>query len=77
MYVYVRNLSPETSVSELRGCFESFGTVADVTISTYRLGGMAKAFGQVEMSSHDHAWAAITGLHGKELRGNLLKVNDA
>jgi RNA recognition motif-containing protein len=77
MNIYVRNLSPETSVSELRGCFENFGTVADVTISTYKLRGVAKAFGQVEMSSHDHAQAAIAGLRGKELGGNLLKVNDA
>ncbi len=76
MNIHVRNLSPETSLSEFRGSFEVFGKVADVTISTYRISGAAKAFGQVEMLSNDHAQAAIAGLQGKALGGNLLNVQE-
>jgi RNA recognition motif-containing protein len=74
MNIYVRNLSPETSMSALRGCFEVCGRVADVSIGRYKIGGTSKAFGQVEMSSNDQAIAAIDGLQGKELDGHLLDV---
>lgn len=76
MNICVRNLSPETSLSELFGCFERFGKVTDVTISTYKVDGVAKRFGQVEMRSNDHGRAAIAGLQGKELGGYLLKVQE-
>jgi RNA recognition motif-containing protein len=29
------------------------------------------------MPSNEHAQAAIAGLHGKELAGNMVKVNEA
>jgi RNA recognition motif-containing protein len=74
MNIYVRNLSPETSRSELFGCFETFGKVTDVTISTYKVSGESRGSGFVEMPSNDHALAAIAGLQGKELCGNLLKI---
>jgi RNA recognition motif-containing protein len=74
MNIYVRNLSPETSRSELLGCFETFGKVTDVTISTYKVEGVSRSSGFVEMPSHEHALAAIAGLQGKELGGNLLKI---
>lgn len=76
MNIYVGNLSPETSAAELRGCFETFGPVAEVSISAYKVHGVAKGFGQVEMPSVDHAQAAIIGMQGKELAGNLLKVQE-
>ncbi len=74
MNIYVRNLSPETLRSELLGCFGMFGEVTDVTISTYRIEGEFRASGFVEMPSHEHGLAAIASLQGKELRGNLLKI---
>ena len=76
MNIYVGNLSTETLVAELRGCFESFGPVAKVSISAYTVHGVAKGFGQVEMSSDEHANVAIAGMHGKELAGNLLRVQE-
>lgn len=76
MNICVRSLSPETSLSELFGCFETFGKVTEVTTSTYKVDGVAKRFGQVEMRSNGHGQAAIAGLQGKELRGNLLKVQE-
>ena len=76
MNIYVGNLSPVTSLAELRGCFEIFGEVAEVSISAYKIHGVPKGFGQVEMPSTEHAQAAIAALQGKELAGNLLKVQE-
>jgi RNA recognition motif-containing protein len=74
MNIYVRNLSSETSRSELLGCFEKFGKVTNVTISTYKLKGKSRALGFVEMPSNAQGQAAITSLQGIELCGNLLKI---
>jgi hypothetical protein len=76
MTIHVGNLSPATSLTELRGCFEIYGKVADVTISAFTVCGVAKGCGQVEMLFDDHAHAAIAGLQGKALDGNLLKVTE-
>jgi RNA recognition motif-containing protein len=74
MNIYVRNLSPETSRSELLECFKVFGAVTDVAISTYKVEGESRASGFIEMPSEEHALAAIAGLQGKELSGNLLQI---
>ena len=74
--IYVRNLSPETSPSELLGCFEIYGKVREVTISTYKVEGESRGSGFVEMPSHEHGLAAVAALHGKELCGNLLRIHE-
>ena len=76
MNIYVGNLSPATSLAELRGCFEPFGPVAECSISAYKVHGEAKGFGQVDMPSSDHAQAAIAAMQGSELGGNVLKVQE-
>lgn len=76
MNIYVRNLSPETLHSELLGCFEMFGKVTEVSISTYKVEGKSLASGFVEMPSHEHGLAAIAGLQGKEVRGYLLTLKE-
>ncbi|MDH3892419.1 MAG: RNA-binding protein [candidate division Zixibacteria bacterium] len=74
MNIYIRNLSPKTLCSELLGCFEAFGKVEDVSISTYTVEGQSRAPGFVEMSSKKQGLEAIAGLHGRELSGNLLQI---
>jgi len=76
MNVYVGNLSPQTSLSTLRGSFEIFGTVANATISTYIINGIPRSLGVIEMPSRANGQAAIAGMQGKELSGNLLKVHE-
>ncbi len=76
MTIYVGNLSPETSLSVLRSCFEVFGKVTDVAISTYKVEGKFKGSGLVEMPTNDRGQAAIAGLQGKVLGGNLLTVRE-
>ncbi len=76
MKIYVGNLSPVTSRSELLECFEEFGKVTDATIGSYRMENTSKGFGQVEMPSSYQGRAAIAAMQGSELDGNLLKVHE-
>ena len=76
MNICVRNLSPETPLSELLGCFETFGKVMDVTISTYKVDGQYRSLGFIEMPSNDHGRLAIASLKGKEVAGKLLDVQE-
>ena len=75
MNIYVRNVSPTTSREELMDCFEEYGAVSDVSVSTYTVGGKWRASGFVEMSSNVQGQAAIDGLQDKELGGHLLKIH--
>lgn len=74
--IYIRNLSPWTSLSELRGYFEVFGEVKDATICTYQSKGESRCLGFMKMPINDRGHAAIAGLQGKELDGNLLQIED-
>ena len=74
MNIYVQNLSPTTSREELIGCFEEYGAVSDVTVSTYTVEGKSRASGFVDMFSNVQGQAAIDGLQGQELGGNLLRI---
>lgn len=77
MKIYVGNLPPETTEEQLRGSFEEFGQVTSLNIVKDRDSGRSRGFAFVEMSSDEHGQKAITDLHGKDLGGHLLKVNEA
>ncbi len=77
MNIYVGNLSYDVTEANLRVAFEAFGAVTSVSLITDQLTGRPKGFGFVEMPSATDAQAAITGLHGKALRGRTLTVNEA
>jgi len=77
MNIYVGNLSNSTLERQLRETFEKFGKVASVDLNSSKDEGKQRTYGFVEMPSNEHARAAIAGLHGKELSGSLLKVNEA
>lgn len=74
MNIYVGNLPPDISLSALRGWFEVFGRVTDVTISTFRIHGETRTLGFIDMPSGTHAQAAIASLEGKVLGGSQLSV---
>jgi len=76
MNIHVGNVSPETSVSVLRGWFEAFGRVTDVSISTYRVNDQSRSVGCIEMPSHNQGQAAIAGLRGKERDGAFLTTRE-
>ncbi len=76
MHINVINLSPTTSREELFDCFAEYGVVSDVSVSTYTVKGILRATGLVEMPSNVQAQAAIDGLQGTKLAGNLLEIQE-
>jgi RNA recognition motif-containing protein len=77
MKLYVGNLSFKTTEDELRALFEEFGEVTSASLVMDRETGRPRGFGFIEMSNADQAQAAITALHGKNIGGRDLTVNEA
>jgi cold-inducible RNA-binding protein len=75
--LFVGNMSFQTTESDLRALFESFGQITRVHIATDRETGRARGFAFVEMANDAEAAKAIAGLDGKEVGGRNLKVNEA
>ena len=74
--MFVGNLSFQTTESDVSDAFAQFGAVESVAIITDRETGRSKGFGFVVMSEED-ANKAIAKLHGSELSGRALTVNEA
>lgn len=77
MKVYVGNLSPESTEQELRDLAAPFGKLDSVALVMDKATGKARGFGFVEFGSDAEGNAAIAGLHGREVRGKTLTVNQA
>ena len=77
MNIYVGNMSYDVTEDDLRAAFEAFGAVASVSIIKDQYSGQSKGFSFVEMPAASEAQAAISGLHGTELMGRTLNVNEA
>lgn len=75
--LYVGNLPYSVRDDELKQQFESFGQVVSAEVLMERGTDRSKGFGFVEMGSEADAQAAIEGLHGKEMKGRALVVNEA
>lgn len=77
MKLYVGNISFQTTETLLEDAFARFGSVTDVAIMTEAGSGRSRGFGFVTMSSASEGQAAIEGLHGRDLDGRNLTVNEA
>jgi RNA recognition motif-containing protein len=75
--LYVGNLSYSVDNAALEGMFVPYGTVQSANIITDRDTGRSKGFGFVEMANDSQAQAAIDALHGKDIGGRSLTVNEA
>lgn len=75
--LYVGNLTYGVTDSDLQRMFEPFGSVQSAQVIMDRDTGRSKGFGFVEMGSEAEAKAAIAGMHGKEVEGRALTVNEA
>jgi RNA recognition motif-containing protein len=73
--LYVGNLPFTTTNDELKDIFSEFGEVTSANVITDRDTGRSRGFGFVEMSSG--AESAIEALHGQDLSGRPLTVNEA
>ena len=76
MKLYVGNLSKQITDAQLSDLATPYGALVSANVATER-GGESKGFGFVEYSNADEARAAITGLDGRDVNGQALKVNEA
>ena len=77
MKVYVGNLSKQITDAQLKDLAAPYGTLVSAEVATERSSGASKGFGFIEFSSGEEAQAAITGLDGREVEGQALKVSEA
>ena len=73
--LYIANLPTEVTETELKELFATTGAVLSASIATDKATGNQRGFAFVEMSTEDEAKAAVTAIHGKDLRGNAITVN--
>ena len=77
MKVYVGNLSKQVTDVQLNELASPYGKPVSANVATERSSGESKGFGFIEFGTDDEAKAAITGLDGRDLNGQTLKVNEA
>lgn len=75
--LYVGNLPYSVRDGELEQTFSQFGAVVSAKVMMERDSGRSKGFGFVEMASEAEAQAAINGMHGQDMGGRSLVVNEA
>ncbi len=75
--LYVGNLNYAVDNMDLERIFTPHGAVLSARVILDRITGRSRGFGFVEMDSEHDAQAAISALHGKEMSGRNLTVNEA
>jgi RNA recognition motif-containing protein len=75
--LYVGNLPYSFRDSDLEQTFGQYGAVSSAKVMMERDTGRSKGFGFVEMGSDAEAQAAISGVHGQNMGGRDLVVNEA
>jgi RNA recognition motif-containing protein len=77
MKLYVGNLSKQINDAQLNDLATPFGKLVSANVATERSSGESKGFGFIEFTTADEGRAAITGLDGRDVNGQNLKVNEA
>jgi len=75
--LYVGNLSPNTTESQILELFKQSGNVTSCQLIMDKVTNKSKGFAFVEMGSEAEAAKALSDRSGKELDGRALKVNEA
>jgi len=75
--LYVGNLSYNTTENQLQDLFAEHGPVTSVDLIMDKFSGRPRGFGFVTMENQDQATAAIAAIHGKNVDGRDLTVNEA
>ena len=75
--LYVGNLSFNTTENDLQDAFAAHGEVSEVNLMVDRMTGRSRGFAFVTMATPDGAKTAIDAMHGKQLDGRPLTVNEA
>jgi RNA recognition motif-containing protein len=77
MKLYVGNLSKQVTDAQLNELATPYGTPMSANVATERKSGESKGFGFIEFGTDAEANAAITGLDGREVDGQALKVSES
>jgi RNA recognition motif-containing protein len=77
MEIFVGNLAPQTTETELTELFKTFGEVRSVEVKRELFTDVSKGFGFIDMPGKQQSLNAIAGLDGKDLNGKPLRVNEA
>lgn len=77
MKLYVGNLSNQVNDAQLSDLAKPYGTIVSANVAVDRIDGASKGFGFVELSTAEEGRAAIVGLNGREVNGQVLKVDEA
>ena len=75
--LYVGNLSFNTTEIAIQDLFSQFGAVSEVMLMQDKFTGRSRGFAFVTMGSDSDAQTAVAQLHGKDLDGRALTVNEA
>ena len=75
--LFVGNLSFNATENQLQDLFAAYGTVAQVDMIMDKFSGKPRGFAFITMESQEGAQAAIQALHGKDVDGRALTVNEA
>ena len=75
--LFVGNLSPYTTDTELRNLFSNYEPLNSVNIINDKFTGQSRGFGFIEISDDTIALDAIKTLNGTTLGGNALEINEA
>ena len=77
MKLYIGNLSKQINDAQLSDLGTPYGKLVSANVATERSSGQSKGFGFIEFSTPDEGRAAIAGLDGRDVNGQMLKVNEA
>jgi RNA recognition motif-containing protein len=77
MNLFVGNLNPETTVTNLRNLFSEFGEILSAKIIYDNATGMSRGFGFVEMADKFHAFDCIDNIDAIFFEGNVISVKEA
>jgi cold-inducible RNA-binding protein len=75
--VFVRNLDPTTTETQLKDLFAAYGSVETVTIVKDRDTNGPRGLAFVEMINDAEAKAAIESLNGFRLNDRAMRLNEA
>src|SRR5215469_16649967 len=75
--LFVGNLSYNTTENQLQDLFAQHGAVTEVDMIMDKFSGRPRGFAFVTMETKEGAEAAVKALHGQDLDGRALTVNEA
>lgn len=75
--IFVGNMSFDMDEHDLEELFAEYGDVERASIARHERSRNPRGFGFVEMPDADEAAAAIDALHGKDVLGRTLTVNES